>query len=836
LHTTVLLSLLLIATSMRQLETRRAFASEHDLTLGHTLADSSLMDVHTEVHAAVHNNPLINFLNWLENMVGNDWQQNTVSAKDVTGVHGNGASDLSATIKAVQFAVIMVTVCIGVFTFLLQRYPAVFAHRALEEFAQDGTMLAMPSANNPISWAARVSEVEDEEAMKLVGLDAVLLGKFLALCRKVLLVICPTIVLVLVPCHYFLGSRRIKTSGGAIAELDVFARFGISAVTSTWDFVNDNAVDVSDQEVTNRFLCWVHAALVFFVCAVTIHYINQAHEEFLQLRGKWLETMVPPRSTTLLVEGIPAEQRSDQSLYRYFVKLFSEKAVHRAYVIRRTWTLKRQMGRLEALEEKLKSYEAIWEANGRSEDTNFDMGSWATGARGEAVLIKLRQQVEEARAATKAERELVAQAETHPDSAVASTSGFVTFTSRRWARLASREQLRADPSQMKLSQPPAVDDVRYDDLATDPSAQSSSVLLEVVLTSLVFILWVPVTGIIGMATSLDDLKKFKALHFLSGLPDSVQHILEGVLAQLAFKIALALLPMMLMMIINLNFLKSGNQAQLRMQTRYFGFLVVFVVLVAAFSQCLLHTIKMIVADPRNVTQLLAKLPDSSHFYINYIVMATFTLSMALLRISPFAKFVIFKTEETTAAEVRADTEPEDQIGDGMGARFAKVSHMMTITLVFCHASPSITIAALAWFTFAGYVYRWLTLYSETKKPDLGGAFYDQAIKHLFFSMLLYSFLMFAIFLNAPWGAGLPALAMLLCFFYVWNSYDNYCSMLWEQMPFEKIVEQEAVRQASSSSSLMAEEKDQYSQPECIIPEEDKVAKVPSEGKRSDGSS
>lgn len=832
LYTFVLLSGLLLASSWRS-TARRAFASEHELIAGHMQDDyASLMDVNTEVHTAGHNNPLINFLNWLEAEVGNDWQKSGHSAADMTGAHSNAAGDMAATIKAVQFTALMVTFAVCLFAVLLQRYPAVFAHRTLEEFAEDGKTLTMPSSS-PISWAARASEVEDEEAMKLVGLDALMLVKFIALCRKVLMVVCPTIVLVLVPCHYFLGSRKF-THDGKTGDLDTFSRFGIGAVTSTWDFV-DQKVDVSDQEVTNRVLCWIHAALVFFVCGVTIYFINQGHEEFLKLRGKWLETMAPPRSTTLLVEGIPEEQRSDQSLYRYFVKLFSEKAVHRAYVIRRTWSLRRHLARAEALEERLASCEAAWEASGHSEDTSFDMSGWITGAHGEAVLIKLRKEVQDAQALVKEERERVAQTEKHPDSAISSTSGFVTFTSRRWARLASREQLRADPSEMKMSQPPAVDDVRYDDLATDPASQSSSVILEVLLTSMVFVMWVPVTGIIAGFTSLEDLKTYSALSFLNELPLSIQAILEGVCAQLALKIVLAILPMVLMLIINLNFLKSDNQAQLRMQSRYFVFLVVFVVLVAALSQSLIHTLKQIIADPRDITLLLAKLPDSAHFYINYIVTAMFTLSMALIRISPFAKFVIFSKFGGTAAEVRESSEPEDQVGDGPGARFAKVTHMMTITLVFCHASPSITIAALVYFCLAGYVYKWLTLYAETKKPDLGGAFYDQAVKHLFDSMLLYCFIMFTIMLNAPWGPGGPSLAILVCLAFVYNSYDHYCGLAWEQMPFEKVVEHEQIRQVGSASSLMAEEKDQYTQPECIIPEADKVKREPMEGKRSDGS-
>merc|ERR1719330_805197 len=93
---------------------------------------------------------------------------------------------------------------------------------------------------------------------------------------------------------------------------------------------------------------------------------------------------------------------------------------------------------------------------------------------------------------------------------------------------------------------------------------------------------------------------------------------------------------------------------------------------------------------------------------------------------------------------------------------AYVTHMMTVCLVFCACSPSIIVAAYIWFAFGGHVYRWLVIYAETKKPDLGGAFWDVAIKHLFISCGLYIWLMFVLLIHAPWGDGAPAAAVLLC--------------------------------------------------------------------------
>lgn len=821
--------------------------SEHELMMGEPLYPEdrqvSLMDIGTQVFSRV--NPIVAALGWAERFVGTDWV-NSTSATNMTGVHTNNNSDLAATLQAVRFTGFMVVFCLGAFWLLLRRLPAVYAHRALEDFANEapeGHVLDMPAPGNPIGWIWTSSAVEDEEVMKRVGLDALMFIKFFQLCRKVLLVICPTIIVILVPLHWTIGSQLMKNANtGKIEKLDSFSRIGISSLTSTWDIYSSNATVVADMELDNRILCWAHAAMVWFVCAVTVRLIESFHEEFLELRWMWLKARQPPEATTLLVEGIPAQHRSDESLYTYFAKLFSEKAIHRAYVIRRTWTLRRNIAIVARLEAKLKSAREAWEASGHDESTYFDLGSFVTGHRGEAAINALTTQLEEAQEAVKQERVRVEEATKARDPSAVSTSGFITFTSRRWCRLASREQLKANPEAMKLSPPPSPDDVRYDDLATDPAAQTGSQLMEIMLTCCVFIFWVPLTAFLSTFTRLEDLKHYQALAFLNELPEGVQSILEGVLAQLSLKIVLAILPMILMSIINTNFLKSGNEAQLRMQSRYFMFLVVFVVLVSALSQTLLHTLKELVANPTQITLLLSKLPDSSHFYINYLVLGMFTIAMAMIRISPMCKYLLFKTEAATAAETRKSSEPEDQDGDGMGARMAKVSHIMTITLVFCHCSPSITVASLAWFCLAGCVYRWLVLFAETKKPDLGGAFYDMAIKHLYYSLGMYVCLMFVLLMNAPWGPGLPSAAVLICGVVLYNSYGYHCAVNWQTMPFETVVANEEAKQqrGSVASIQQIQEAGKYVQEEIVESKEEakttSAEKDAASGKRSDGSS
>ena len=281
-------------------------------------------------------NPLVTVFGWLEDFVGRGWTGNT-SALNMTGVHKNQDDDLPATLHAVTFTAGSMVACVALFLFLLHRFPAVYQLRTIPELV-DEKPLATPSQYHPFNWALQASNVDDDELVNRVGLDALLLTKFMEMCRRVVMIIGPVIVLVLVPLHWTLGSivKLVSNAGQPhLVNMISFGRFGILTMTSMWEISHFDEKLAASHEVSNRIMMWFHAAMVFFVVGVACRVIDDAHEEFLQFRWKWLNNMDPPRSTTLLVEGIPAAQRSDASLFKYFAKLFTESAVHRCYVIRR---------------------------------------------------------------------------------------------------------------------------------------------------------------------------------------------------------------------------------------------------------------------------------------------------------------------------------------------------------------------------------------------------------------------------------------------------------------------------------------------------------------------
>jgi len=68
---------------------------------------------------------------------------------------------------------------------------------------------------------------------------------------------------------------------------------------------------------------------------------------FQVVRFKWLLDLEPPRSTTVLVEGIPDSKCSDHALKAYFEMLFPG-AVESAYIVRHTRQLSNLVEELKA--------------------------------------------------------------------------------------------------------------------------------------------------------------------------------------------------------------------------------------------------------------------------------------------------------------------------------------------------------------------------------------------------------------------------------------------------------------------------------------------------------
>merc|ERR1711953_1556711 len=111
------------------------------------------------------------------------------------------------------------------------------------------------------------------------------------------------LVLIVGPCHCFLGGYRAGAPGTADADY-----------LSYWGMAN-----VVDE---HPWLYWAHAVIMWLVIVTVQRMLYNAMREFVKRRREWLKKMPVPRATTVLVEGIPdlidGEKRSDSELKKYF--------------------------------------------------------------------------------------------------------------------------------------------------------------------------------------------------------------------------------------------------------------------------------------------------------------------------------------------------------------------------------------------------------------------------------------------------------------------------------------------------------------------------------------
>lgn len=565
---------------------------------------------------------------------------------------------------------------------------------------------------------------------------------------------------------------------------------------------------------------WVHAFAVWFVVLSVNSSVLQAHHEFLERRFAWLSDIPEPRASTLMVENIPMQYRSDEALKAYFVSVFKEEAVESAYIVRKTPTLRAQMTWLGKVKYQLMLEESRWEQEGSDPDRR-------------ALVKRCEDLREEALAAVAKELKYVEESVATQNEAVVSHSGFVTFTSEFWQRLASKEQYRADVRDFTVSMPPDPEDVLWQDLAQARVHAYVGEMLGWACLVLIFLFWSPVVAFISAFTTLDNLAKMMpSIKNISETHPSLQVLIEGFLATATLKLFLSFLPNMLMFVIRRFFyLKAGTLAQLRLQRWYYSFLLLFVLLVSIVGRSALLTATEIARNPGSVIdRLSASLPSASHFYLSYVVLGWFTVSFETIRFFNLVSYSYLRVgHRLEPSAAKGYSEPEDEDAYGVGARMGMGMLMCSITIVFCSCSPLILAFATVYFAIGRMTYGYLLVYAERKKPDLGGPVFVEAMRQVLFVLLVYVLEMTGVLLRhsqkasatsfseAPWSAmnGPPIIAAssVVAVYWAWRRLDSYA---WDSLPLEEVVRAARAREQRAESEPNLKRCGRYVQRECDL--------------------
>jgi hypothetical protein len=671
------------------------------------------------------------------------------NAAEATGVVGNAAADGAAFISALIVNTVIILVCFCLFMNLRRRFPLTYSNNVIIGIAPTAALGNNPTEvdehlNETWGWWRASMKTTTEQVADSIGLDMAMLLEFTNLGRSMLMRIGLPMMLIIGPMNCAFGGQPAWKEGDYLSSLS----FG-NIENGSW-------------------LYWVHAFVVWYVVFVVQSSLYNAQKEFLTLRHKWLHEMSSKRANTLMVTNIPEDYRSDAKLQSFFGDIFGSRNVMSAYVVKDASVL---TGLLEAQENaatQLEEARLKWEKNGSKPEerpTSYRHGD--TMEYLNSLVADLQPKIAEERKRIKNERDTIG--------GINCAGGFVTFTERKYAEMAWGQLYSSDADEWQVESAPQPMDVIWSDLAKTPRAAAiGDTAGSACVVGLYFAYMPCVIGISTFCTSVDLGPLWAALAPTIGL-----------------QIMVGFLPTFLLLIYRtFCTLKSNTYAQKRLQLAYFAFQIVFVVLVTSISGSVLDFTLAIFTDPLSIPGLLGEtMPPATHFFMNFLALQWVTHSQQLVRYVMLTKFHAFRYlhEEEQARKL---SEPEDQDYYGIGSRSARFSINMVIAIVFGTLCPPMNVLCWINFYICRLVYGYLIPFAETKKPDLGGAFWVDKLKSLFVGNIIYCIVMIGV-LNGraevegmvqPAGIAAPSLLYV-----VWSMRRFDTAFTWLTLPITEVL-------------------------------------------------
>mmetsp|Transcript_73750 Transcript_73750/g.185884 ORF Transcript_73750/g.185884 Transcript_73750/m.185884 type:complete len:765 (+) Transcript_73750:89-2383(+) len=683
------------------------------------------------------------------------------SVADAMQVTGNTSEDLGAFLAALLTNSIIVIACLVAFSVLRPLFPKIFANNVL-----NGTAPAAPAQK---FWALASVQVTTEQAVESMGLDVAMLSEFCKLCMLISGVLSVPLILVLSPLHYYCG-------GGAAGDDSL------------------SYIDMGNVNINHPWLYYVHACIVWGVCIVVQICVYRAQTKFLALRFRWLEDLPMPRANTILIEHIPSEYRSDAKLREFFSQTFTPEQIQDVHIVKKAEKLAKLVASRDSYKRRLYDAQLMLERDGKRPQGR---DSWRCWGPQEDVIDFCTQRSEELQAQVEEERARILQASATDGGGVNSASGFVTFTRRSEAEKALDLRYSANRNNWLVSMPPDPSTIRWHDLVKPTWLKVWLAVAGYAVVILLYLFWIPLAALITRVGKSVDAGPFQP--FWAGLAPII-----------GMQIMLAFMPTILLGIFQFFFaLKADVWSQHQLQIWYFVFQLVFVVLATAIGNSLWSSIEKLALDPFSIFALLAeKLPVATHFYMNYLVLQWTSHAIALLRASSLVKFLMWKTLYTEE-EAREMAEPEDQSFHGMGSRQSRMMIIMTICIVFSTMSPLVAPLTFIHFGLCRLIYGYLTVFAETRKSDLGGAFWVTQLKHVQLSAMLYCVLMIGMLSGRCPGNKIPMYIAIPALLFMFIMYYNFCKTFdWTKLSFEEIIKLPGLGAGKSTDEA-------YIQPELL---------------------
>ncbi|RUP45025.1 hypothetical protein BC936DRAFT_148710 [Jimgerdemannia flammicorona] len=272
----------------------------------------------------------------------------------------------------------------------------------------------------------------------------------------------------------------------------------------------------------------------------------------------------------------------------------------------------------------------------------------------------------------------------------------------------------------------------------------------------------PVAFITSIATLSNLIKLLPFLEPVVNLSSVIRGIIEGLIPAAMLSGLMMVLPFILIYICQFEAVPLYSRMEEAVQSRYFFFLIINVLLVVTVAGTIFSSIEQILETPTDLVSILAtSLPAVSTFFVNYLLLQG--LVGSAIELTQFYRLlwnlVVIRWFANSPRQVFIENHPK---AVHWGTAFPQQCLVFSIAMTFSTIAPLVPVFAAVYFGLFYVVYRYQLLYVYTIGLQTAGLYFYKALWHCFVGLLIQQVTMMGLFLlRGAWAQGIIALAVLV---------------------------------------------------------------------------
>eukprot|EP00002_Diphylleia_rotans_P030846 TRINITY_DN6381_c0_g1_i2.p1 TRINITY_DN6381_c0_g1~~TRINITY_DN6381_c0_g1_i2.p1 ORF type:complete len:671 (+),score=105.10 TRINITY_DN6381_c0_g1_i2:52-2064(+) len=524
-------------------------------------------------------------------------------------------------------------------------------------------------------------------------------------------------------------------------------------------------------------LIWAHliSAYVYtaIACYLTIGYTEQAKRiRYDHLKKPAVE------NHTVLVQGIPAESRTVESIRYFFDPIYPGQLVNIAvaqHVPVLPSLIEERLDIIEKLEE------ALAKASISSSPPKVSTGFCGICGPEVDAVAHYRYKLKEISTRINQIRET----ETFPPAT--SGTAFITFSDALSAISASQSVHHYDSLNWVVSSAPQAEDIYWENINVQSTQRYVLTLLGEAVTFLVIFFYaIPISFIAALSNS-EALSE--DLPFLEPLVenDISKALIEGILPAALLLLLDIFTPVLLSNIAKFEGALTYTDIEGGLLRKFYGLQIYNIFFVTTIAGSIFDSLSDMIDDPAEIPDLLgSSLPQVSSFFIIYILLQTLiSLPANMLRIGPLLTYHYTHTIGNTTEAQKDNSVRPDTVS--FGRIYPELLLVLLISLTYSTIAPVVIPIAFAFFAMSYFVRSYELVYLSISRCDTGGKFWPLATRRLVFALIVYQITLTGYFSIKIAVAQVPFMTPLIAattFFYYYMERRYY--NIWEYLPLSEV--------------------------------------------------